>query len=1584
MPSSLRSHSPSLHRWLLGTILLVAGLIPSFAQTFYPPADYTFQAGNSGQIIVGGSGSSKIPTNNSSDYYYFDNYTTSLGIFVGAYEWRSGSGSFTGISVPGEIYVASGVNLQLGWWNHDSNQKQPYAIPIWIGYSGYNWYDRNGVPQSGVANYSSLTLDGAGTVTAVPDNYSTPSAVWVGASSSGNSLTVGRAYYGSTLLTADEIDTSVYKDGNGNNTGYNSIVVTASGTISAHSLYLHGNQDSLTVQSGSTLFVKNTLQIGTTLFAYAWSGTPATSPYGDTMTIDSTSFWYDYGNNSANWIGHDGNNNSITSAGTVSLSGSITIGNGSNTNNSLNITGGSFSCGTVNLQSTQNSINISAGNSYFTTINILGTYNSMNMSGGQSFITTLNIGGGGINNHDSVNVTGGTINATTLDIGSGGSGDTFNASYCTVNATNLYVGDNYGGGVMNTLWATVNVGNLIVGNASGYNTLTASNSAITSQTAILGNGGGGGDTILLTGSTWTNYNSMMVGKVTDHVSLTISNGSTLTTAGMTLGNGSLTSQGNESVVVTGSNSALYSSASVILGGSQAASNSLTVSSGAQAIFSSWLQLGTDPNSLGSGNTVTVTGSTSFLSASNVQVGYNTTQNSINVNSGAYFNDNSSLFLGYWPSSTGNSLVVSNGAFASISSNMFVGYGGGNDSVTVGSSTLTSYATAIGWSSGSNNVTVNGSGSYWTNTATIYVGYTGSSNSLVISDSATVDNGGSLVVGYSANSKNNSLSLQSNSILNVASKLTVGWSGSGNSMLIQGGSQVTSGSGNISLTNSGSNNSVIVDGTGSLWSVSGSLGIGGSGAGTLTVTNGAMVTAASLNVANGSINISSNSVVDIGNANTQSAGGVYLGGGSILGTLGLQANVTISTLNWSTNGRVSLHPGGQVLNVTGNLTVTNGGGVFTLVNPALNNDTSTILTWGTNASGFTTSNFSVYGLTGYTFTTNGNALRIFMPGDAAPVASVDTTMSDAMTLASLTYAAGNSTITQTGALTATSNVIVSGGSLILQGTITTPILSVSNGASFSMIDGTLHGNLNNAAGGYFFMDPSVVNGNVTNAGSMTVVDQNTINGNLQLTGTSTLTYGNAGQLIVSGIASLGGVLDIATPISYGTRILSATRFTGSFTGTIAPAGERLRDVTNGVTLEYFLIAPASYTQVARNRNQSNVATALNSYISSTSGDQLTISTALDNLSASQYSQAFNAIMPTFYQQIATIAFNQANAQNMELNQRLWGVRVAEGGGFSMSGLADNCAVIEEGQGDGKGVLDSKKDILRPGLDNRWGMFVDGNGIFAQANSANMLPGYNSESGGVTAGLTYKWSKSVATGIYSGYQGSYTKSGANGSGLGCGSSLVDNAVRFGVFGTYGQENGRGLYANALAGGAYHNDQATRVIQFPGLNRTANSAPGAGELDTMLATGYDLQKGKFTYGPTASLQYTYLGVNSVHENGAQSLNFNSGGWNSSSMLSSLGGHVAYNWVAGKDVLVTPQISLNWQHEFMQNPYAINGNLEGNSPTFSNWSATGIRDYLYTGVGFTVEFGKRWNTSFFYNAAAGNSDLVSQNIFWSAAVKF
>jgi hypothetical protein len=620
---------------------------------------------------------------------------------------------------------------------------------------------------------------------------------------------------------------------------------------------------------------------------------------------------------------------------------------------------------------------------------------------------------------------------------------------------------------------------------------------------------------------------------------------------------------------------------------------------------------------------------------------------------------------------------------------------------------------------------------------------------------------------------------------------------------------------------------------------------------------------------------------------------------------------------------------------------------------------------------TTTGNTVYG---------SNAMGIYiMPG----VSGEQVYLASIMTSGYLNSVSGAYTVASGSYFSTTNAVNYTGTTLTVNGSLVAPTVTIGAGSTL-MGTGTL-----SLTGGNLTVNGTFAPGN--SPGTFFVSGGNLIMGSTSVWDQQIYSASVYDQVVVTGSAILNGTMNITTDgvtqLQFGQKynfLTASGGISGAFSSIEMPSGYRGRFLlTNNNTQANILIAPASYTQLAANRNQSNVATALDSFIPYTSGDQLVVSTSLDSLTASQYNQAFNAIMPTFYQQIATIAFNNANAQNMQLVQRLWGLRVAEGGGFSMSGLADNMPLLE-GQGDGKGVMDPSKDILRPGLDNHWGIFVDGNGIFAQANSGNMLPGYNSQSGGVTTGLTYKWNENVGTGIYCGYQGTYTKSGADGSGLGTGSRLIDNAVRFGVFGTYGQKDGKGLFVNALAGGGYHNFQATRVIQYAGMNRTANSVPGAGELDTMLAAGYDIKKDKFTFGPTASLQYTYLGVNSLNETGAQSLSFNSGGWNSSSMLSSVGAHAAYSWVASKNILVVPQVNLSWQHEFMQNPYAISGNLGGTSPTFSNWSATPIRDFLYTGVGFTVEFAKRWNTSFFYNAAAGNSDLVSQNIFWSAGVKF
>ena len=1110
-------------------------------------------------------------------------------------------------------------------------------------------------------------------------------------------------------------------------------------------------------------------------------------------------------------------------------------------------------------------------------------------------------------------------------------------------------------------WTNV-TGNFYVGQYGVSNALIISNggAVINEGDAIIGDSNIAiGNTVTVTGSgsILTNSGDLYVGYAGSSNRMVISNGASVYNGdsfyGGVIGLGS--NSDNNSVLVTGSNS-LWSNSLILRIGNQGSSNSLVISNQGTVLvgnFGASIGNGSGNGLDGNANQVIVTGSNTLFDSS----------------SGGFT-------IGNYGNS--NVMIVSSGARL-LGKNDEIGSGYTND-LGVG-----------------NSLIIIGSQSLYSNSANLYIGSHGTGSSLVISNGGHALVSGDSYLGRYAQDSNNRVVVEgSNSLFSNAGKLIIGNSGSGSLTVANGGLVAAA-----SITIASNNGSV------------GTLNIGSLGAsdtaGTITtptITFGSgtgMINFNQINTARVTSSITSlGTIRQLGTGTTILSGNnTYTGttlitsgtlqaastnalGTSVVtltnsGTLSLSTNLSISSLIWDSTAIVAL-PGAassNYLTVTGAVSLTGSGtNTFDLTGVVLGSSPLELFAFGTN--GFTTNQFGISGVSDYLLSISNNALWIAINGlIASPTNTIVTNTATYPTVTFLTN--GILTVTPTADLSITTPVnVTNNGTVVLNGVLNTPSLSVAPGGALGGT-GTLNGNLTN-------------NGVVAPGNSPGIM---TVNGNYTQAagGTLQIQVGNGlnSLLSVSGTASLGGILAL-TPVDghqfqYGDKIvfLSASEITGNFSSVEVPTGFRGRVKVFGDPQLEVIIAPASYTQLAANRNQLNVATALNSFIPATGGDQLVVSTSLDSLTASQYNQAFNAIMPTFYQQMATIAFNQANAQNMELNQRLWGVRVAEGGGFSMSGLADNYAMLQEGQGDGgKSVLDSKKDILRPGLDNRWGMFVDGNGIFAQANSANMLPGYNSESGGVTTGLTYKWNDKVASGIYAGYQGTYTKSGANGSGLGTGSSLTDNAVRFGVFGTYGQKDGKGLYLNGLAGGAYHNYQATRVIQYTGVNRTANSAPGTGELDSMLATGYDIQKGKFTFGPTASLQYTYLGANGVNETGAQSLNFNSGGWNSSSMLSSVGAHAAYNWQAGKDVLVVPQLSLNWQHEFMQNPYAISGNLGGTSPSFSNWSTAPIRDFLYTGIGFTVEIGKKWNTSFFYNASAGNSDLISQNIFWSAGMKF
>ncbi|CAN5798354.1 autotransporter domain-containing protein [soil metagenome] len=568
--------------------------------------------------------------------------------------------------------------------------------------------------------------------------------------------------------------------------------------------------------------------------------------------------------------------------------------------------------------------------------------------------------------------------------------------------------------------------------------------------------------------------------------------------------------------------------------------------------------------------------------------------------------------------------------------------------------------------------------------------------------------------------------------------------------------------------------------------------------------------------------------------------------------------------------------------------------------------------------------------------------------------------------------GNLTKLGPGTLSLLAKVIVNGNANVTAGTLS--------------VDGLLTAQNVVVDQAAFLKGHGVILGNVLNHGDVAPGNSPgtlTIQGNYTQSSSGSLDIEIASptvldQLIVSGRASLAGTLNIISyhgyKLEFGQQytFLQAGSVSGGFDSITAPSGFRGRILENGSTLT-LVIAPQSYTQLAVTQNQKNVGQALNSYISATKGDKLTVSTALDLLTAAEGPRALNQVAPNFYESLGTTAIELANAQNQILSQRMSAVRLGARG-FSSVGLQ---AVLVNDK-DGKSVLDAKgeQDILKLTPETRWGVWVQGSGIFAKVTNISDVPNYHYASGGFTAGADYSWNEHLSTGFYGGYQGTYAKYGGSG-----GSNTINSAL-FGGYATYAQD---GFYSDAIIGGGYSSYNVRRPIQFGSIDRTATAKPDGGQFTTYLDAGYDWHVGGFTFGPLVAGQYTYVGLAPFTEDGASSLDLHVDQQDVSSLRTNLGGRIAYTWNITPNLALIPEGRMFWQHEFLNNSRTIGASLDGSSgPGFNYQTANPGRDSVLATAGLVAQIGTRWNGNFYYTADFGNQSFVSHMISAGLEWKF
>ena len=1150
-----------------------------------------------------------------------------------------------------------------------------------------------------------------------------------------------------------------------------------------------------------------------------------------------------------------------------------------------------------------------------------------------------------------------------------------------------------GGGAASSLsvGGVLNVGFGGVGNTLGI----LSNGTVNAASVRIG-GYGASNTANVSGGALNATNDLVVGYFTAGNALNVTNGGNATAGSITVGLDAAAS--NNTIRVSGTGSVLQTAGLFYLGES-GSSNSLAIEGGGK-VLTQTSDAAIGLNAGANGNTLSISGT------------------------GSMFSNNATFYVGR--TGAGNSLTVQSNA-SLVTKNSRIG----------------------GDAASSNNVvTVSGAGSVWTNTGTMRVGSSGSGNTLLISNGGAVEVRGNTFVGYLGTTSSNNSVIVSGAgsrlvVTNAGTEFVVGGNATSNSVTVADGGELV-----VRKIQFGPQGRLQIGTGGAAGSVSSNAIIGATnGGGTVAFDHGdaSYLFGATMtgdlsvqHVGSGTTTLSGANTYSgttvISNGTLQTANASALGTSAVqldAGTLAPVGTLDIQSLSWNGGTIAStLGTNTSFVGIATNFTLGTNGGNFAFTGGGFMANTNYAILGWTNWGSITASNFSGNALFGLNpiFTINGTNLLVNFAGassgsiiqNGGPTYTptyADFFVSNNVVTAgptnnnivnSLTFAP-NSSLQVYNRLQVTSgnftvnsgNATVQGGQLFVPGDFT----KLGDGLLNLLGQVLVNGQATVSAGGLLVNGEFTANGltvlrNALLGGAGTIFGNVLNNGTVSpgnspgtLTIVGNYTQGSSGnlameiagpnnfdRLVVSGTAALAGTLTVTTvdggTLSFGDKyqfLSAAGGISGEFDTIAMPAGFRGRFLTDSSnTTGTLLVAPQSYTQVAVTPNQVRVAGALDAFIPATNGDRFTVSLALDELTAPQYPAAFEQIMPSIYASIPTLAFNQANALNTAMFQRMWMQRL-NGAGFSSAGMA-----MEPMQSHLEtAAAPDKKTVLpvEPAKKN-WGVFADGNGVFATANSGGALQDYRSQGGGITAGASYKWNENFATGVYAGYQGLVAQYDG-------GSRLTDNAVRFGGFGTVGVG---GTYLNGLVGGAYHGYDVSRSIEFGTVNRTARSKPGAGEFDLALAAGHDFKAGRFTFGPVTSMQYTYLGVQGFNETGADSLDLGVGGYSSSSLLYSLGAQAAYRWEITKNFALTPMISANWQHEFLQNAYPINAafNTGGPSSPFGFQAAQPQQDYFYAGAGLGLDFGGAWEVSFFYNAAAGNQDLTSQNIYLSVGAKF
>ena len=192
-----------------------------------------------------------------------------------------------------------------------------------------------------------------------------------------------------------------------------------------------------------------------------------------------------------------------------------------------------------------------------------------------------------------------------------------------------------------------------------------------------------------------------------------------------------------------------------------------------------------------------------------------------------------------------------------------------------------------------------------------------------------------------------------------------------------------------------------------------------------------------------------------------------------------------------------------------------------------------------------------------------------------------------------------------------------------------------------------------------------------------------------------------------------------------------------------------------------------------------------------------------------------------------------------------------------------------------------------------------------------------------------------------------------------------------------NSGGFYMNTYAGGGFNSYDTRRR----GLLADATGATNGAEFNTFLGAGYDVHVGGLTFGPIASVEYTYVDFNGFTERGSVApLRIVS--QNQDSLRTNAGIKLAYPFTAG-GMVITPQLRASWQHEFAYSATPVYSEFNDTSDAFKVFGPKIGRDSALIEAGFRVQLTRTVATFLNYDGKI-NPDYTAHAVNGGVDVSF